>query len=271
MTALLSKLKAFLVVAALSASSYRLSFTLGFVGPIFPVIGVFFVDRMLGDASINGLQRFGNDYFSFAIVGVVFNTYMGVALGAVSGPIRAGQTIGFLEVILASRTRLQTHILGTAVYPFLMGTVFVMLFLVFSWLLLRADLSQANVPAAVVMVLVSMASVLGLGIISGAFVLAYKEGDPINLVISQAAFFLSGVIYPVEVLPTWLLAGSAALPHTYALEGMRLALLSGYSVSQLTPQIGPLLIFSLVTVPIGIVAFRLAMHRARVEGSFAKF
>ena len=89
--------------------------------------------------------------------------------------------------------------------------------------------------------------------------------------INRLGFLLSGVAYPIDVLPGWLRVGSAMLPHTYALEGLRLALLQGHSVSQLLPEITALALFAVVIVPVSLLTFNHAVHRVRVEGSFAQF
>lgn len=76
----------------------------------------------------------------------------------------------------------------------------------------------ANVLAALLVLLLSMSVMLGLGILSGAFIMAFKQGDPFTTALTPAAFLLRGVAYPVAVLPGWMQALSVVFPHTYALE-----------------------------------------------------
>ena len=87
----------------------------------------------------------------------------------------------------------------------------------------------------------------------------------------SSSFVLSGVAYPVEVLPGWLRWASFALPHTYALEGLRLTLLQDAPSSIVRPQIGALMIYASILLPLSLVAFKLAVKRARAEGSFGQF
>jgi len=112
---------------------------------------------------------------------------------------------------------------------------------------------------------------LGFGIISGSFILVYKQRDPLSMAVTSGAFLLSGVVYPVSVLPGWLQVGSWVLPHTYALEALRLTLLQGASLSQVAPQLIALVFFSMGVLPLSFLFFRYAVRRAKVEGSFAQF
>lgn len=255
----------------LSASSYRLGFLLQFVGPLFMIVSFFFLSRLLDGASLAGLNRYGGDYFSFVLTGIVFATYTSIVLSTVVSTIRGGQLLGTLELVLTTQTSLTTYLMGSSLYALLRGTIITLIFLALGALAFNVDFEGANVLASVLALALSLVSVLGLGIMSGSFVLAYKQGDPLSVSVSAGVFLLSGVVYPVEVLPGWLQTGAWALPHTHALEALRLALLQGASLSQLAPQLitvaglgGGILLASLMF-------FKYALHRARMEGSFTQY
>ncbi len=58
---------------------------------------------------------------------------------------------------------------------------------------------------------------------------------------------------------------------TYVLEGMRLAFLQGYTISQLLPNIIVLGIFSLIMLPISIWIFSKAVQRAKQDGTLTQY
>jgi len=64
---------------------------------------------------------------------------------------------------------------------------------------------------------------------------------------------------------------SRLLPITYSLRAMRLALLKGYSLSALASDILALALFGLVLLPLSLLAFRYAVHRAKVDGSLTQY
>lgn len=268
---LINKLLAIFLKDFLSAISYRLGFLSQFVVPLFMIVSFFFLSRLLGETSLEGLHRYGDDYFSFVLVGIVFTTYAGIFLGTIVTILRRGQTMGTLELTLTTRTSLNTYLAGSSIYSILQGTILVALFFGLGVVVFDADFRGANLAAAVLILVLSMGIMLGLGLISGSFVLVYKQGDPLSVLVRSGAFLLSGVVYPVTVLPGWLQIGSWLLPHTYALDALRLALLQGASWSQIVPQLVALVLFGAGMLTVGSLMFKYAVYRARLDGSLAQY
>lgn len=255
----------------LSATSYRLGFTFQFVGPLLMIVSFFFLSRLLEDTTVEELVPYGGEYFPFALVGLVFASYSGVFLRTVVSGVRQGQMTGTFEVVLTMRTSLATYLVGSSLYALLRSTVIVVVFLLLGIVVFGVDLGNANLGAGLLVLALIMLTMLGLGIISGSFILVYKRGDPVGLLITSGAYVLSGVVYPVAVLPGWLQTASLALPHTYALEALRLTLLRGASLGEIASDVAVLTIFATVTLPVGLALFKLAVRRAKVEGSFSQY
>ncbi|MFB0533510.1 MAG: ABC transporter permease, partial [Anaerolineae bacterium] len=104
-----------------------------------------------------------------------------------------------------------------------------------------------------------------------SFIMAFKQGNPLNAVLGTASSLLGGVYYPITVLPFWLQPFSQLLPITYSLRAMRLAVLQGYSVPALAADLLALALFSAVLLPLSMVAFRLAVRKAKLDGSLTQF
>jgi ABC-2 type transport system permease protein len=266
-----SKILAIFKRDLITATSYRLAFISQFFLPLFVVLSFFFLSQLLGEASLTGLNQYGGEYFPFVLVGIVFTTYTSVFLSSVVSTIRRGQTMGTLELVLTTRTSLGTYLAGSSVYALLQGTIVVALFLVVGVFVFGVDFQGANFAVGILVLVLSMVIMIGLGIIAGSFVLVYKQGDPFSLLINFGAFLLSGVVYPVAVLPSWLQAGSMMLPHTYALEALRMALLQGASASQVSPQLGALVLFAVGSISASYLLFTYAVSRAKIEGSLAQY
>jgi ABC-2 type transport system permease protein len=67
---------------------------------------------------------------------------------------------------------------------------------------------------------------------------------------------VSGVYYPVEVMPEWMQWLATVSPATYALEGIRAAVLDGAGAGAVWGQLWPLLVMGVVAVPLGLAVFR---------------
>ena len=80
-----------------------------------------------------------------------------------------------------------------------------------------------------------------------------------------------GVLFPIAVLPGWLQKISYILPITYSLNGMRHALLQGYPLHALTPDITALTVFSVVLVPRGLLRIKYAVKKAKGDGTLVQY
>src|SRR5215204_698765 len=86
--------------------------------------------------------------------------------------------------------------------------------------------------------------------------------------LARSSFLLlvSGVYYPISVLPDWMEPLATVSPATYVLEGMRAALLEGTPTLALGPSILPILILGALTLPIGIAVFNWGERYAKRTG-----
>ncbi len=133
------------------------------------------------------------------------------------------------------------------------------------------NMGNANVVGALLILLLTIISFSSLGIISASFIMVLKRGDPISLMFTGVSGLLGGLYYPISVMPDWLQKLSYLLPVTYSLEGMRLALLKGYSLSALMPNIVALVLFSIIMLPLSILVFGYAVRRAKMDGTLTQY
>jgi len=172
--------------------------------------------------------------------------------------------------MLLTPTRLSTVVLSSSIYDYGFVTFQVLVYLVMGALLFGVEI-DGNLPAALVILVLTIVAMTAVGIIAASFIMVLKRGDPVTWLFNSLGLLLGGVYYPVSLMPEWLQKLSWLLPITYSLDGMRRALLTNASFAELLPNIVALLIFSLVLVPISLAVFRRAVHRAKVDGSLAHF
>lgn len=251
--------------------SYRLATLLQLFGIVFSVSAFYFVARVFGPAASPFLVEYGGDYFPFVLVGIAFGAYEAVGMSAFAEAIRSGQTLGTLEAMLVTPTRLETILASSALWSFLQATAQVLAYLAVGGLVFGAPLGRANTGVALLTLLLSLLAFSGLGIISASIILVTKRGDPVAFLLASLSALLSGVYYPVAVLPTWLQSLAALLPLTHALRALRLALLEGAGLSEVAPSLAMLALFALVVLPGGIWAFRWALRRARSDGTLTQY
>ena len=108
-----------------------------------------------------------------------------------------------------------------------------------------------------------------LGVLSAAFVMAFKRGDPVAMLIHMASLILAGAYFPRELLPGWAQAMALLIPHTHGLEAVRLAALdgAGFGDAAFQESLGALGVCAAVFVPLAGVAWGAAVRHARVRGA----
>jgi len=253
--------------------SYRFSFVLQFVGIFFSVFMFYYLSRLLGQSvgTISHLEPYGGDYFAFVLIGIAFSGYFGVGLSAFASGIRQAQTTGTLEAMLMTPVTVSSIVFSSSLWTYLMTSVRVLVYLLIGVAFLGLNLGGGNYGAALLALALTVVTFSSMGIIAASFIMVLKRGDPVTWLFSTLSSLLGGVYYPVTVLPDWLQPVAALVPVTYSLRAMRLALLRGAPLAQLAPDLLALALFSVVLLPLSLVAFRFAVRRARIDGTLTHY
>jgi ABC-2 type transport system permease protein len=133
------------------------------------------------------------------------------------------------------------------------------------------QLAHANVPFALLSLVVAVVSFNALGLFSASLIILMKRGDPLGWLIRVSSAVLSGVFYPMDVLPSWLRAVAQALPLTHALELLRRSLLQGDGWAELSGDLLALLALTSILLPLGFLACALAVRVGRNDGSLSHY
>ena len=133
----------------------------------------------------------------------------------------------------------------------------------FAWLLFRYSIFSLGLPLiAFFWLLLAFGWSIGLAV--SAMILRFGLGAE---ELAWAAIFIlapvSGVYYPIGVLPGWLQPVASALPSAHVFEGMRGVLLEGTFAWS---HFGSALMLDGVYLCLGAFVFRLAVRHARVHG-----
>lgn len=249
--------------------TYRISFLSGILGVLAAVFMFDLLARFAGRGAPGLLDAYGGDFFAFVLIGIAFQSYLGISLDGMAGSFRSEQVTGTLEIAAASPAPLSVLAAGSVLWQFLQASWRVALYLITGILFFGLDLSRANPWAALLVLVLSVAAFAGTGAIAGGFMLVYRQGNPVRWLYGSASMLLGGVYYPVGILPDWLRPVSSVLPLTSSLEGMRRALLAGAGLQEIRHELAVLSLFCILSIPAGILTYRWALRRARRDGLLA--
>jgi len=261
---------AFLKRDLIIATSYRFAFAMQLLS-IFIAVPVFsFFGKMFESSGTGPLAAYDGNYFAFLLIGVAFLDYLAISLRTFNQSLRDSQVMGTLEIVLLSPTTLTKLLIYSSLYAYTLTTIRFSLYL-FAGLLFGLDLQDANVPAAAAILLLSVVCFASFGILSAGVIMVVKRGDILNVAFSAGSLLLGGVLYPTAMLPEWLQVVAKFLPLTHGLEGMRLALLRGYSTTALLPQFIFLALFAAVMLPISLGVFQLSVRWSKMTGTLSHY
>lgn len=262
---------AFLHKDFINESSYKFAFVTQFASMFLSVLSLYFLSKLVGESAMPHLKQYGGDFLSFLLIGLALISYVQVSLRTFSGSIRTAQTLGTLEAMLVTQTNVKTIILSSSLYSFTITSIRIFVYLLFGALVFSLDIHNANYVGAMIILFLTIICCSSIGIFSASIIMVLKKGDPLNWIFNSLSWLLSGVYYPVSILPDWLQKVSYFLPVTHSLEGMRLALLQGYSYKDLLPSIIPLLIFTTIMLPLSLWIFKFAVKIAKINGSLTQY
>lgn len=268
---ILTKARGFIKRDFLIESSYKMNFIMTMLNSTFPVISFFFVSKLITGSKALSLEKYGGDYFSFALIGIAFTRFFQLAVDTFSGNIKRAQMAGCLEAILSSQTDSKTVVLLSSIFSFLSAGVQLVFMFLISVLFFDFDFSHINIPAALFSLTASMLIFVSLGIFSAAGTVIFKQGEPIGWLFGAISGFIGGAMFPVTIMPGWLQFISMIFPITYALDAIRLSVLQGYSIAMLQEQLAILIGMSLILFPLSLRTFKWAVEKGKRDGTLMQY
>jgi len=251
----LKAIKAFLIRDATSAVSYRLQFALSLLSIFFVVASLYFISKLVGTN-----PAFGNygGYLPYAAIGMALMSYFQTGFNGFSSAIRSEQVMGTLESLLMTPAKISVIVISSSAWKFFWSTLTAAVYIFSANLFFGIEL-QGNYLVAALVLFLTILVFSCLGVISASIIMVFKQGNPFNVLMGAMSMFLGTVFFPVEELPEWLQGLSKILPITHGLKGLRMILLEGKSFNDVLPQIGILLIFTALGVPLSLYCFKKAV------------
>ncbi|MFP3401477.1 MAG: ABC transporter permease [Nitrososphaeria archaeon] len=265
----MSKLYAYLYLRGFKVwISYRTQAALTMLSWVLPVFTYYFTGTALGNKLVSGLGT-GN-YTSFMVIGLAFQGYVSSTIATVSQRLRNEQLYGTLEYYVLSPSGILGFLVYSSIWGFALNSINAAVILAVG-AALGVRFSPSGVLVSSVILALLLLSTFGIAAMSGAVVMVTKQGNPISFFFSTFTTLMGGVVFPVTILPPYLRYVSYAIPLTWALEGLRGALLYGEGIAQLLPVVAVLAAFAGVTVPLGLFSYRAAFDRARRDGTLSQY
>jgi ABC-2 type transport system permease protein len=205
------------------------------------------------------------------LIGGVIWAYLGIIFEFLTETVAWERWEGTIEYTFMAPLSRPMYLLGTGVFAVIYGIVRAMLLFGVVALFFDLEMPEANFVSALVLLGIASISFTGIGMMTAVLPLISPEkGAQLGFVAQGMLLVVSGVYYPTSVLPEWMQWVSVISPATYALDGIRDAILAGDGVTQMGDEVWPLLVIGAVAVPLGLLIFRLGERHAKQHGKLKR-
>ncbi len=201
------------------------------------------------------------------LIGAVVWSYLGLVFEIETETVAWERWEGTIEYTFMAPLSRPAHLLGMGAFAVLYGVVRTVALFGLVALTLGVHFGNPDFLTAAVVLAASSVSFVGIGMMTAVLPLVSPEkGTQLGFIAQGLLLVISGVYYPVSVLPQWMQWLSVVSPATYTLEGARRAILAGAGVSAVWDDLWPLVLIGAVAVPLGLFVFSLGERYAKRHG-----
>ena len=205
------------------------------------------------------------------LIGAVIWAYLGIIFEILTETVAWERWEGTIEYTFMAPLSRPVHLIGMGLFAIAYGLVRATLIFGVVAAFFSLHMPHANFGTALVLLAVASVSFIGIGMMTAVLPLISPEkGTQLGFMGQGIMLVVSGVYYPVSVLPGWMQAISTISPATYALRGIRHAILEGAGVGQVWGDIWPLIVIGVVAIPLGLWVFRRGERYAKKHGKLKR-
>jgi len=205
------------------------------------------------------------------LVGAVVWAYLGIIFEILTETVAWERWEGTIEYTFMAPLSRPIHLFGMGLFAIVYGIIRAILLFGVVALFFDIDVGGANFLAALVILLIASFPFIGIGMMTAVLPLISPEkGTQLGFIAQGILLVVSGVYYPVSVLPEWMQWLSTISPATYALDGMRDAILEGDGLAMMWDEIWPLIVIGFVSIPLGLEVFRRGERYAKQHGKLKR-
>jgi ABC-2 type transport system permease protein len=201
------------------------------------------------------------------LIGAVVWSYLGLVFEIETETVAWERWEGTIEYTFMAPLSRPAHLLGMGAFAVLYGVIRTVALFGLVALMLGVHFGNPDFLSATVVLAASSVSFVGIGMMTAVLPLVSPEtGTQLGFIAQGLLLVISGVYYPVSVLPQWMQWLSVVSPATYTLEGARKAILDGAGISAVWGDLWPLILIGAVAVPLGLYVFSLGERYAKRHG-----
>jgi ABC-2 type transport system permease protein len=213
------------------------------------------------------------------IVGVLLWSFLSVLFNEIASSVAYERWEGTLEYTFMAPVSRLIHLFGVSLFAAIYSIIRLAIVIGGLAVFIKLDLSRANLLSILIVLLVSSFAFIGLGLMAAVLpVFSPERGAEATNIFQGCLLLVSGVYYPVEILPGWLQPLAKLSPATYSLSACRKLMgigsgqtqLVGAPISEVAPELLTLTLMGVVMVPAGLWVFGHVERWAKKTGKLKR-
>ena len=210
-----------------------------------------------------------NELATKLLIGAVIWSYLGIVFEILTETVAWERWEGTIEYTFMAPLSRPVHLIGMGVFAVAYGVVRSSMLFVVMVAFFGLSLPNADYVTALILLGLASVSFIGIGMMTAVLPLISPEkGTQLGFIAQGMLLVVSGVYYAVEVLPEWMQWLSKISPATYALRGMRAAILEGKGLAW--ADVWPLIVIGVVSIPLGLAIFGAGERYAKRHGKLKR-
>jgi ABC-2 type transport system permease protein len=208
----------------------------------------------------------GRDSAHFYVIGNAIQITAVSGIFGVTMSIGGERWSGTLVYLFGTPANRMAMFFGRAFMHIIDGAIGVVIALLWGVILFKLDLSQTNLSALALTIIVTTLSTCGLGLLMGCLSLLTANVMFVNNTVYFLLLIFSGANVNLSILPSWMQAISQVLPLTRGIASAR-ALIAGASLQEVLPLLAQELGIGLLYGLVGYFMFQWVETSAKRRGT----
>ena len=245
--------------------SFRTALGTQALSMVFTLALFYFVSRLVA------VERVGSadDYFSFVAIGLVIISVLHSGM-TLAETLRQELVAGTFERVLVSPFGPVLATVSMTLFPMLRALLMAVWTLAVAAIVFGLNLEWATAPLAIPLAFLCALSFGAIALVAAGLVVAFKRAPGIGFVVAGMAL-ISGMYFPVDLLPAWMRWLSEVQPFTPAVSLLRNVLVGLPMDAPAWEYLLKLSVFTLVSLPVAGWAISRAVDYAHRRGTLLEY
>ncbi len=201
------------------------------------------------------LQTANLSRFDYLIAGIIGFSLMSLGIFSMSEGFTGDKKSGALRRMEVAPIKAWHIIIATGLNRIIVGIVSVAALFVIAVLVFDFNM-RGDYLSLLLMVIISTFCMFGFGMAIAGWAKDGNQAAPLANLVTFPMMFLSGVFFPVFLMPIWLQSIAAFLPLTPIVDGLRMILTEGKTIFDIGAQLAVIAVWTIIIYIVSFKVFR---------------